>query len=297
VQANATRPTKKEAVAAARTKLADKLKGAEHAKDETFAALAADYFELGAGDLEATTLQGYRSIYRSHVAKAFDRRIAAEIEPTEVLRYKVRKLKAGLSPNSVERHMSLIRAIHGFGVRMRRLSWNAGDAVKSSKRPKAKNRRRSLTAEEAKTLLSAALVIRDEPDPPAPERARGWRYLHCLCALSILAGLRRGEDVGLKRDDLDLDPELPEELAGFSILYLPNNLVQVPGVGKRLKGTKSTKEEVRTVLLPPLLTEALRAELRRQAPKRLADPGWNSEGFVFPNAGASRATRTPSATP
>ena len=282
IQANAIRGTRKEARAAAQAMLERKRKGAEKG-DELFSALAADYFELGPSDLEDPTLHGYRSAYRNHVQAAFGRRIASEIDPTDVLRYKVTKLKAGLAPNTVERHMSLLRGILGFGVRMRRLPWNAADAVKSSKRPKVQKKRRPLTTDEARTLIAAALVIRDEPDPPWPERARGWRYLYCLCCLSILAGLRRGEDVGLRRSDLELDPELPEELEGYSILYLQSNVVKVPGKPKKLKGTKSTKEEVRTVLLPPVVTEAIRAELRRQAAKRLADPKWNPEGYVFPN--------------
>lgn len=282
VQRSRTRRLKQDAIDAARKAVEVALAGKAVGGPEPFSALASDYFELWTDDLSPTTLHGYRSIYQLHLGPYFCSFVGEDITPTDVLRYRKSKRKE-LAPNTVDRHMCLLRCILGFGVETKRLEYNAAAAVKSKKRAKPLKTRRALTTAEARTLLAAALVIRDEPDPPKPERVRDRRWLYCLCLLAILGGVRRGEDIALRRSDFDLEPaDMPKALRGYSILYLTRNLVQVPGTGKHVKGTKAESEDVRPILLPPVVTEAVKAELRRQAAKKLADPKWNPEGYLFP---------------
>jgi len=274
VQANAVRATKREAVAAARAKLEEKLKRSRLVNHgELFEDLAGDYFELGADSLSPTTHYGYRRIYERHLCPHFEGVVVSKIDPTAVLRYRKAK-HHGLASSTVHQHMIVLGNILDFGVRTRRLQYNAAEAVRERKATRSARERRPLTEDEARLLLSAALIVRDEPDPPAG-RKRDWRYAYALIAVSTGTGLRRGELLGLRREDLDLD-------AG--VMSLVRNLVQVPGEGKTLKETKGRRETVRVIAMPEYVVAALRAELRRQAPARLRDPDWNPEGYVFPNA-------------
>ena len=283
VQANATRRLRREAQQAAREALTAKKKqrGKPGHKGETFKQLCADYFELGADDLELTTRSRYESVSARHLVPYFGRMVSAEIEPTDVLRYRQRKHRDGLSENTVARHMTLLGNVLGFGVRTMRLESNAAEAVRERKKPKAVNPRRALTVDEAKRLLDAAAVLRDRP---AEKRERADRYLYAFCLLAITSGLRRGELVALVRSHVDLKT---------GVLTLRESVVKVPGVPLTRKGTKATREKTRPILLPAVTVEALRAELRRQAPHLLKDRRWNRTRLVFPSRAGT--TRNPDA--
>lgn len=273
VTANATRPTKRAAQRAARDRLDEKLKKRpkrDH-RGESFKQLADDYEELEAPSLALTTANRYASILKRHLVPYFGKDVAAEIYPTDLLRYKASKRKTGLAPLTIEHHMSLLRTVFSFGVRTRRLDFNAAESVKERKKPKVKHKRRALTASEAKKLLAAALAARDV----VPKRKGGERddlYLPILLALS--AGLRRGEICGLLRKDIDLE-------AG--VLSLRHALVKVPKTLATLKDTKSDAEEVRLVLLPQITVDALKAEYARQATIKLKGRKWNPRRLVLPN--------------
>lgn len=271
VQANATRPTKKAAQIAARTKLAEKLNGIETHEDEPFDALADDYLELEGSDLGLTTLDRYKSILRRHLRPYFGRKIATSIDPTMVLKFRARQRKAGLAPNTVRNHMTVLSGVLDFGVRTKRLPYNAAEAVREKRRPEVQTPRRALTVDELKQLLTKALELRDRPPG---KRERSNRYLYALCLLAATAGLRRGELIALRRADLRLDD---------AVLLLRESVVKVPGSPSTRKGTKARREKVRPILLPPVMVEALRAELRRQAPSLLKDRTWNRERLVFPS--------------
>jgi hypothetical protein len=105
VQANAIRRTKHDAVAAARIRLTDKLsrRGRPSHSGETFKKLVADYRDLHMAELSPTTQTGYESILRRHLEPYFGKDVAADIDPTEVLKFKAAKRRAGLSAMTVER--------------------------------------------------------------------------------------------------------------------------------------------------------------------------------------------------
>ena len=276
-QANAIRRLQHDAVAAARIRLTDKLKrhGRPSHSGETFSALCRDYRDLHMAELSPTTQNGYESILRRHLEPYFGKDVAADIDPTEVLKFKAAKRRAGLSAMTVEHHLSCLRSVLSFGVRTRRLEWNAAEAVKG-KKPRAGHPRRSLSVKEVKKILDGALAARAK----VPKRKGGERddlYGPALTGLS--AGLRRGEVLALRWPDIDFK-------AGA--LYARWNLVQRKGYGPVLKPTKAEGEEVRPVLLPPDAVDELRAVRLRQKERSLRERGWNSEGWVFPGKHGKR---------
>jgi integrase len=116
---------------------------------------------------------------------------------------------------------------------------------------------RGLTAQQAKATMAAAADHR----------------LSALYVLALYLGLRRGELLGLRWQDVDLEE---------GKLEVVNNLQRVGGA-LRLVPPK-TQDSARTVPLPTVCAEALRAHQQRQTAERAeASPDWEDHGFVFPS--------------
>jgi integrase len=114
---------------------------------------------------------------------------------------------------------------------------------------------RGLTAQQSKATLAAAAEHR----------------LSALYVLALFLGLRRGELLGLLWRDVDLDGAKLEVV----------NTLQRVGGALRLVPPK-TEDSARTVPLPPVCVEALRAHLDRQEAERSeAWPDWEDHEFVF----------------
>ncbi len=266
-QANATRVTLREAREAAKTALERKVKEQDLAlhPGELFRDLTRDFMELHPA-LSPTTRRGYEGIRRKHTDPALGRLALVDVTPTVLLRYQAEKLKT-LSPVTVEHHMSFVRAVLAFGVRTRRLEWNAAEAVKQRK-PKPR-RRRALSLDELSTVLTAADALRNrEPKRKGADSPD----LYGPLLIGACSGLRRGELLGLRWQDVDRET---------GVVTASQNLVKPVGESLVLKGTKAEAEDARVVLLPAVALDELVAEHKRQAAHMLREPGWNREGVVF----------------
>jgi integrase len=101
--------------------------------------------------------------------------------------------------------------------------------------------------------------------------ARGER-LYALYVLALCLGLRRGELLGLRWENIGFD-------AGT--LEIVQTLQRVGGA-LRFVGPK-TEDSARTIPLPPLCIRALREHRRQQFTERAdAWPNWQENGLVFP---------------
>ncbi len=114
-----------------------------------------------------------------------------------------------------------------------------------------------LSAPEARVLLEAARDNR----------------LEALYVLAVHTGMRRGELLGLKWEDVDLDS---------STIRVRRTLTRVEN-GRRLAlGEPKTKKSRRTVRLTPRAVEALRCHRARQAEEKLKTGGiYEDQGLVF----------------
>ncbi len=116
---------------------------------------------------------------------------------------------------------------------------------------------RGLTAVEARRVI----------------RSSGSHRLGALYVLALFLGLRRGELLGLRWQDVDLDTEKLEVI----------QTLQRVGGQLRLVPPK-TSDSSRTVPLPGPCVEALREHKRRQFAERSdAWPDWEDHGLVFPS--------------
>ena len=147
------------------------------------------------------------------------------------------KLDGGLSPFTVQKIHHVLHKALAQAVRWDLIARNPADAVKAP-RP-APEEMRPLSAEEARRLLDAA---------------EGDR-LEALYALAVTTGMRRGELLGLKWSDINLEnPRLSIRRA----LTRTDN-------GKRVMLREpKTKGSRRTVRLTQRAVEARRSHLERQ---------------------------------
>jgi integrase len=116
---------------------------------------------------------------------------------------------------------------------------------------------RGLTVDQARTVLKGG---KDE-------------RLYALYVLALCLGLRRGELFGLRWDDLDLET---------GTLEVVQTLQRVGGELRFVR--PKTDDSERSVPLPGICTEALKAHRERQKTERAkAGMEWREHGLVFPS--------------
>ena len=163
------------------------------------------------------------------------------------------KLSSGLSPRTVQYiHVTLHKALKQ-AVLDGLVPQNAAEAVKP---PQVRREEmRPLTPEQVKALL---------------EVARGDR-LEALYLLAVTTGLRQGELLGLKWEDVDFEE---------GKLQVRRTLATAKG-GPALTAPKTTKSR-RSVSLTRSSVDALRSHLKRQLEEtKRAGSLWQENGLVF----------------
>ena len=132
----------------------------------------------------------------------------------------------------------------------------------------------------AAAMVSTPRVIRHEVPVLTPanarlllDAARGDR-LEALYSVALALGLRQGEALGLKSTDINLES---------GVLRVRRASQRVPHQGTQLVETK-TERSRRTLVMPPIVINALCAHRGRQAVERLAAGArWVDLDLVFPS--------------
>jgi integrase len=139
------------------------------------------------GSVKSKTFNDYEWLVRKHIAPALTRIKLKALSPTHLQGLYQAKLEAGLSPNTVRHlHVVLHRALDQ-ALRWGLVPRNVSKAVDP---PKAQKKEiRPLSADEARRLLEAAHGNRQE----------------ALFVLAVHCGLRQGELLGLRWEDVDLE--------------------------------------------------------------------------------------------
>jgi integrase len=202
------------------------------------------------------TYVSYASLIRLHVIPELGGVPLAKLTPQHVQALMNRKLAAGLSP----RRVAMIRGVLRTALNQA-LRWG-------------------LVSRNVATLVSPPRAVRFEVRPLEPEQARLFLKavrgdpLEPLYTVALAVGLRQGEALGLRWEDVDLD-------AGT--LHIRHGLQRIEGK-LRLVEPKSARAR-RTIVMPALVTESLRAHRVRQTEQRLlAGAEWEEGDFVFSTA-------------
>ena len=201
------------------------------------------------------TWERYESIVRVHIKPALGGVKLKALTPTHVRGLYREKLDAGLASRTVQYiHTTLHKALKE-AVADGLIPRNVTEAVKA---PRAKGKEiNALSPAQARAFLEAASEANDR--------------FEALYVLAVTAGLREGELLGLRWDDLDLDAgtlsvrrTLSEARSG-RFFEAPKN-----GKGRSIRLTKQT-------------VEALRSHRKRQNEQRLGlGTLWQDKGLVFP---------------
>jgi len=211
-------------------------------------------------NVAAKTFERYEGIIRRHLIPNLGGYPISKLQPLHVQEYYSRALQNGrldkrpgnLSPTTILHHHRVLKEALGQAVKWQIVPRNPADAVEPP-RP-ARNEMRVLTAEQIDRLLEAARET----------------YLHTPIMLAVATGMRRGEVLALRWQDVDLD-------AGT--ISVCRSLEQTKA-GLSFKEPKTARSR-RVVVLPGFAVEALRKHRVEQAEHRLrVGPAWEDHGLV-----------------
>jgi integrase len=209
--------------------------------------------EVAGPRLRPSTMAGYEIVVRVHVTPAVGKKQLARLTPQDVRQLLSRKRDEGLSVRMVQYIHAVLRNALQNAVREELISRNVARLVQVETPDYEVGK--GLTIAEAQRLLQA---VRDTR----------W---HSLYVLALLLGLRRGELLGLRWLDVDLDG---------GTLTVRHNLVRAGGE-LRMQAPK-TRRSRRTLPLPPQVVAALRRQQVVQETERTAAGGsWADNGLVF----------------
>jgi integrase len=203
-----------------------------------------------------STYRAYEMFVRVHIVPAIGRKRLDALSAPEVRRLVNAKLDSGLSLASVRKMHAVLRAALEQAVRDDLLIRNVAKLVRLPvpRSPEIQ----VFTVDEARQVLDAS---------------SGHR-LHAVWVLLLSMGFRKGECLGLRWSDVDLDEgslrvrTIVQRVDGVLVLVEPK-----------------TPKSRRTIPLPAVCVSALREHRRRQAVERLKmGPSWLDLDMVFPTS-------------
>jgi integrase len=204
------------------------------------------------GTVRMSTYERHEGIIRTHLKPALGRIKVKNLTPAHVRGLHHEKLDAGLAPATVRKIHSTLHKAFAQAVSDGLIPRNAA-AIKAP-RPDPEEMH-PLSADEANALLEAA---------------RGERF-EALYVLAITTGLRRGELLGLRWRDVDLE---------HSVLRVGRALVREGG-RYRLGETK-TKRGHRSIRLTSQAVSALGVHRKRQLEERIRLAGlYEDQDLIF----------------
>jgi integrase len=199
------------------------------------------------------TYERHEELVRLHIRPILGRLKLKVLTPAHVQGFYRDRLDGGLSPATVQKiHVVLHKALDQ-AVKWNLIPRNVTEAV-NAPRPAPKEMR-PLSPDEARKLL---------------ETARG-DSLEALYVLAVHTGMRQGELLGLKWEDVDLEG---------GVVRIRRTLTR--NKGRLLLGEPKTKKSRRRVRLTETAAQTLREHLERQLEEieRLGDL-YQDQGLVF----------------
>lgn len=205
-------------------------------------------------NLRVSTYLSYESNVRVHIrSDELSKVPLARLTALDVNAFLNRMRGKGLAPGSVALLRMILRAAIGKALKWGMVSYNVVTLSDSVRVPRFKAN--ALTGEQGRAFIAAS----------AGER------LEALFVVAIQLGLRQGEVLGLRWSDIDFEGRT---------LRVENAMHYTKGA--LLLGPTKTDSSRRTLPVPALALEVLRAHRRRQQEERLRmGPLWEDCDFVF----------------
>jgi integrase len=208
--------------------------------------------------VKPSTAENYRIVLDAYVIPHVGKVPLTKLRPAHVERMMAALEAEGLSPRTVGYARAVLRRALTIAERQHVVARNVAALTDAPRKTKTKIDD-VLDADQATAVLKAARG--EDRDPPRPDR------LEALAVLVLAVGLRQGEALALRWSDVDLK-------AGA------------------LKVTDAkTDAGVRTVPLPPLAVDALKAHRARQREERIASDVWGDPALVFASTVGTKLDR------
>jgi integrase len=199
------------------------------------------------------TYAGYEVHVRLHLKPALGRVQLDRLTPLHVQQLLNAKVASGLKPKSVRYIRGTLNSALNQAVRWGLISRNAASIVDG---PRVEPYEiQPLTPEEARAFLAAIKSDR----------------LGALYSVALTMGLRQGEALGLRWQDVDL---------GLGYLRVSKQLQRIDGKAQLVE--PKTRRSRRTIAMPTSIVNALKEhQSRQQAEKNEARERWTENGLVF----------------
>jgi integrase len=199
------------------------------------------------------TLKTYNYIVNLHIEPELGRKILTKLSPQDVQRFMNEKLKSGLSARTVRHINDTLRCALNMALRWGLVSRNVATLVGP---PRIQRKEiRSFTPDEARIFLRTI---------------KGDR-LEALFSVALSLGLRQGEALGLRWQDIDF------EARTLRVRYAIQRIE-----GKLQMVEPKTERSRRILPLPETVLSALRTHRSRQLEERLSlGSHWQETGLVF----------------
>jgi integrase len=243
--------------------VSDQLKAAQHAQQQglpvvverqTVAQYLARWLEDSARrKVRPKTYDSYAQIVRLYIEPDLGPIQLSKLTWQQIDALLNKMIKAGLSPRTVRYCLAVLRM------------------------SLEKARKRSLVGQNVALLVDPPRAVRHEIRSLSPEEARVFLNtvrgdrLEALYSVAIALGLRQGEALGLRWEDVDMDK---------CTLRVRYALQRIDGKPQLVE--PKTQKSRRTIFMPQVTVNALRAHRVRQLEERLvAGTRWKEQGLVF----------------
>lgn len=210
--------------------------------------------QVAVESLRPSTQASYRWLLTKYIVPSIGSVRLGRLSPIDVRRMLTSMAAAGLSASSRVLGLAVLRSVLAEAMREQLVTRNVATLVRVRRDQVAEVR--PWSPSEAATFLETASEDR----------------LYALFAVGVALGLRRGELMGLRWEDIDLDART---------LRVQRSLARLRSAGFVAGPPKSARSR-RTLPMPTICVDALRAHRARQEAERLAaGPLWVDSGYVF----------------
>lgn len=203
------------------------------------------------------TYLGYRGKLKNYIFPALGHVQLQKLTPQHIQSFYAKMLKEGLKASTINGMHNILHSALDNAVRWNLVSRNVSDLV--TKPRKVKHKIQPLTEEQARTLLDA---VKGD-------------ILEGIITVTLVTGLRRGEVLGLKWDDIDLENKY---------IYIRRSVGRAYNYGIIVSKPKS-ESGLRVIKLPNIVIDVIaQHRVRQDAAKAHLGTKWQDSGYVFCNS-------------
>lgn len=206
------------------------------------------------GAIRIRTYERYEELVRLHIIPCLGHHPLQKLTPQHIQAFYTKKLHEGLSPTTVNVIHSLLHKALDDAVRLVAVARNASDAASAPSR--AHYEIQPFSMEQAQQFLAAA---------------KG-HSLEALFVLAITTGMRRGEILALKWQDINFSQDT---------LQVRRIFTRQPG-NRYIEARPKTEKSRRSIVLAPIVVALLKQHRARQVEARhKAGSEWQEHDLVF----------------